>query len=248
MKKLLNESFTTADGDLEFDAYLPDDPIGSVICIHGGGWISGDKSEMRDVAAIFAHKGLAAFCPQYRLAPLHPYPAAVKDVRAFVKHLRENAEGFGVKPHKIAAFGNSAGGYLCAMSAVSPDPSSRPNVCADVCGLADLTRPQQQHPSIAWDFIGQYMRVPYDGNEEIWIAASPVYLVDAGTAPTIIFHGDQDDIVWPEQSKKLHEAFQINNVESRLHLLPNEGHSFTLPAFEEILDRSSQFFQEHFVK
>lgn len=248
MKRLLDETFATAGGDLEFDAYLPNDPIGSVICIHGGGWISGDKSEMCDVAAMFADRGFGAFCPQYRLAPLHPYPAAVEDIRAFVKFLRENAERFGVKPNKIATFGNSAGGYLSVMAAVSPDPSSRANVCADVCGLTDLTYPQRQHPPISWDFIGQYMRVPYEGNEEVWVAASPVYQVDSNAAPTIIFHGDEDDIVWPEQSKKLHEAFQINNVESQLHLLPGEGHSFTLRAFEEILDRSSEFFKEHFAK
>ncbi len=246
MKRIANNSFSSGERQLVYDAFIPPSPVGSVVCIHGGGWISGDKSDMCDVAMMLADQGFAAFCPQYSLAPLHSYPTAIEDIRAFISHLRTHAGDLGINPNRIATFGNSAGGYLSLSAAVSPEAAARANVCADVCGLTDLTQPQVQHPPISWDFIGQYMRVPYEGNEEIWIAASPLYQVDKNTAPTVIFHGDQDDIVPAEQSRKLHDALTLNGVPTALHVLPSEGHSFTLSAFELILDQSMNFFREHF--
>lgn len=246
MKRIVNDTYVRDKTALEFDAFIPDSPVGSVVCIHGGGWISGDKSEMCDVALMFADRGFAAFCPQYSLAPLHPYPEAIEDIRAFIAHLRRSASELGIDPDRIATFGNSAGGYLSLTAAVAKDLESRANVCADVCGLTDLTQPQAQHPPISWDFIGQYIGVPYEGNEDLWIAASPLYQVDKDTAPTIIFHGDKDDIVWPEQSKKLYDVLNLNGVDSELHLLEGEGHSFTIGAFDEILSRSAEFFLKRF--
>src|SRR5436190_24123355 len=72
-----------------------------IVFIHGGGWISGDRTDFRTVADVFVKQGYAAALIQYRLAPLHPFPAAVEDVQAFVRYARENAEELGIDPNRI---------------------------------------------------------------------------------------------------------------------------------------------------
>lgn len=239
--------------DLLYDLFMPatGSNVPAVICIHGGGWISGDRSEMHPVAQRFAENGFAAICAGYRLAPLHPYPAAIEDCQNLVVHLRQNASNLGILTNSIAAFGNSAGGFLAACLAVRDRPaefSSRVDAAVDICGLTDLTEPQKQHPDISWDFINQFMGVKYEADSAKWIEASPVYHVDELTAPMLIMHGDEDDIVWIEQSKKLFTALQQHGVPSRFEILSGEGHSFSIHAFERILNESYEFFRECFSK
>lgn len=251
MKEINDELFDDSTGvSLRYDALIPDAErdLPAVVCIHGGGWISGDKSDMHEVARSFAGRGFAAFCPQYRLAPLHTYPAAVEDCARFVKFLRNNAYRLGICPSKVGSFGNSAGGYLSTMLAVSEDAQTRVDAAVDVCGLADLTNPGEHHPPIAWDFIAQYIGEPYQGNEDLWIQASPLFRVRNDTAPLLIVHGAVDDVVYPAQSERLFHALQDHGVPAELIILPNEGHSFSYEAFMLILDKSEAFFKEHFSK
>lgn len=253
MKVLLDEIYIRESGrNLRYD-YLRSSEGGlspAVVCIHGGGWISGDKADTHPVAQFFAENGFAAFCPQYRLAPLHTYPAAVEDCQAFVAYLRANANDLQIHPEKIGAIGNSAGGYFAVMLAVRDafitGVHTRVNAAVDICGLTDLTHPNEKHPKISLDFISQYMGKPFEGNEELWLEASPLYHVDENASPLLIFHGMQDDVVLPEQSIRLHKALTSYGVKAELVIFENEWHSFSLETFEKILQRSLDFFSEVF--
>ncbi|MCH8274403.1 MAG: alpha/beta hydrolase [Armatimonadetes bacterium] len=257
MRVSLDEVFDNpGDAALRFDLFAPecDDAVPAVVLLHGGGWISGDKSDVHEIARAFAAEGFASFCPQFRLAPLHPYPAAVEDCHRFLLFLRKEAKRFGIHPQRIGSFGNSAGGHLSVSLAVretteetgSGRISSRVNAAVDVAGLMDLTHPTDRHPEIAWDFISQFMSVPFEGNEERWVEASPLFHVNEHSAPILIVHGGQDDVVWPEQSERLYEALRGGGVMTDFLLLEGEGHSFSLEAYQEILRRSVAFFRERF--
>lgn len=81
-----------------------------VVYLHGGGWSLGNLDSARPTAAALAqltpYKVLSV---GYRLAPEHPYPAALDDCRAAYGWLL----GQGYRPENIALFGDSAGGNLC---------------------------------------------------------------------------------------------------------------------------------------
>src|SRR5262249_59697942 len=64
-----------------------------------------------------AQGGLVAFSVNYRLAPAHPFPAAVEDVEAAVAWVRKHAKDYGVDPKRIGALGGSAGAHLVGMLA-----------------------------------------------------------------------------------------------------------------------------------
>ncbi|MER3414536.1 MAG: hypothetical protein C4341_10000 [Armatimonadota bacterium] len=174
-------------------------------------------------------------------APLYTYPAAVQDVRAAVRFLKERGNVLGIDPKRVAAFGNSAGGHLSALLALSPDPAERADASVNVSGLTDLTNPSEQHAEIAWDFMQQFLGVPYLGNEERWIEASPLHNIRPDVAPVANVHGTLDEVVNPSQSVRFHEALRKAGATSELLLLPGEGHSFTASGFEEVLNFADTF-------
>lgn len=244
MKVATDVVFASPDGvDLRLDLFLPgtQTPAPVVLCIHGGGWISGDKADCHIVASELIQRGYAAACPDYRLAPLYTYPAAVEDVRAALRFLRERGEELGIDPGRVAAFGNSAGGHLSAFLALSPEPAERADASVNVAGLTDLTNPSEQHAEIAWDFLQQFLGVPYVGNEERWIEASPLHNIHTDAAPVANIHGTLDEVVNPSQSVRFHEALRKAGATSELLLLPGEGHSFTASGFEEVLNFADNF-------
>lgn len=247
MVAIYDLKYPTPSGELLFDAFSPDllGPKPAVVLIHGGGWISGEKSMMEDVAVGLAAQGYAAFCPQYRLAPLHPFPAAVEDVQSFVAFLRGSSGELQIAQDKIASLGNSAGGHLAAMLGLTDVPvggiSTRVNAVVDICGISDLTQPHGNHFPIAMSFLEQFMGGPFEGRESLWRKASPIEYVDTNAAPFLIIHGDADDVVPVGQSDALAGKLFAAGVPVTLHKIPGEGHSFSYSGWEKIERLFSEF-------
>ncbi len=236
---------------LRYDFIRPasNTPSPLIVFIHGGGWISGDKADLGDVASSFVQKGYAAALIQYRLAPLHPFPAAIEDVQAFVRYAREHAGELGIDPKRIASLGSSAGGHLAAMAGVTDavvgGTSSRVNVVVDYCGLTDLRDYRDHHYPISWSFLEQFLPEPYEGNNEMQLLASPIALVTAASVPTFIAHSEQDDIVPISQSESFASALNSNKVPCRFLRVPGHGHGFTLEAWPSVEIATLEFLKEH---
>jgi acetyl esterase/lipase len=213
-----------------------------VILIHGGGWVEGDKSAMRDMANKFAKAGYVAISVGYRLAKddASRYPAQVDDVRRAVRWVRANANRLGVDPNRLGAFGPSAGGHLVAMLGTTDEPeqgvSSRVTCVVDCCGPSDFTDKSSPAlgPVIAHlvpNLFGKTRLQAPDAYKD----ASPVHHADARSAPTLIIHGTADDIVPIDQSRRLRDALQKAGVEVKLVEIPGEGHVFQKPGSGELL-------------
>ena len=103
-------------GDLPARLYMPRGTVGPsplLLFIHGGGWVYGDLESHDGVCRYLAeHAGIRVLAVHYRLAPEHPYPAALEDCYAAYAWLREHAGDVGADPQRIAVGGDSAGGNL----------------------------------------------------------------------------------------------------------------------------------------
>ena len=123
----LGVAYATDSPSQYLDLYVPNTEDGSeprlFVIIHGGGFIAGD-SQTRQAQLMYRYfrdHGYACATINYRLAQEEPFPGAVCDCKAAIRFLRAHAEEYGYDASSIAVFGESAGGYLAVMCAVTGD-------------------------------------------------------------------------------------------------------------------------------
>ena len=110
------------DGQLAGRFYEPvglatDSPL--LIFYHGGGWVSGDLDSHDNLCRFLAvEAGVRVLAVDYRLAPEHPFPAAVDDVMVAFSWAVSHAADLRIDPARIALGGDSAGGNLAAVTAL----------------------------------------------------------------------------------------------------------------------------------
>lgn len=249
LKVIVQEQYAAPEGfPLFLDIVHPETARAPVVVfIHGGGWISGDRSMYAEEAEWMAQNGFAAVTIDYRLAPLYPFPAAVLDCRAAIEYVRANAERLGVDPHRIAVFGNSAGGHLacmcglCTCEIAGSERFAPVNAVVDVCGLTDVRNPGETQFPISMSFVEQFLGGAYPGREETYALASPASHICTAACPFLIIHGADDDVVPVSQSRSLHDALVLGGNDSTYIELEGEGHSFSLRAWDAIREHSLRF-------
>jgi acetyl esterase/lipase len=242
-------SYATLSPPEKFDLYLPaarDRPAPLIIWIHGGAFSVGDKRSMPrryfgpppkpidrmgpyqiqvpDVAALTG-KGYAVVSLNYRLLrqPGDKFVAyalpAVQDGKAAVRFLRANAAKYGLDPEKFAVWGNSAGGFIAAMLAVT---GHQPTVFDDpALGNADVSSAVQAaviwYGAIESDSFPPEMRISH-------------YISEAKTIPPILIgNGDADSSVPVASAIRLNEELLKKGAKSSLTIVPGAGHED--PAF-----------------
>jgi acetyl esterase len=108
-------------GDVAATLYTPQGlstPAPMLVFYHGGGFVLGNR-ESHDITARFlaTRAGVRVLSVEYRLAPEHPFPAAVDDAISAYEYAQAKAEELGADPARIAVGGDSAGGNLAAVVA-----------------------------------------------------------------------------------------------------------------------------------
>jgi acetyl esterase len=231
---------------LMLDAYLPvgDGIRPGVMVIYGGGWILGSKQLSGPMAEMLAEQGYVAFAMNYRLAPQHPFPAAVDDVRASTAWVRDHATEFGLDPSRIGAIGGSAGGHLASMLATSGqgslDHGSRIAAAVSWAGPMDL------HPDLfgpdSQPYLDAFLDCFTQCEESKIVAASPISHVDPSDAPLFLANGDSDILVPADQPIRMSGALDAAHVPHQLVIVPNAGHDERL--LPPVVEPSLQFLRQ----
>lgn len=226
----------------------------TVVYFHGGGYVVGSARTGARLAAELARRGGGrALSVDYRLAPEHPYPAAVDDGLAVYASLLAD----GGDPRAIVVAGDSAGGGLAIATLLAARDRGLPQPAAAVIfsPWADITRSGASyrtkegsdalftHDAIGW-YAGQY--VP-DGDPSVPLA-SPVFASLAGLPPLLIQVGSHEVLL--DDSIRLAANAARDDVEVVLQVAPAAPHVYVnrfgqVPEADDALDEVARFIARH---
>jgi len=175
------------------------------VLLHGGGWTLGDLSTYEPLCRRLTRILRAdVLWVDYRLAPEHPFPAALDDAIAACRWLFANAAELGLDPEAIGVIGDSAGANLAAVAAVlNANGEFGAKFAAQVLiyPCLDLTRRHRSHVDLAKGFL--LTKALYDWYVGNYLAGhdvrdprvSPLLTPDlSGLAPTVVLHAGFDPL------------------------------------------------------
>jgi acetyl esterase/lipase len=246
--------------NLKLDIYRPSNQGTSlrpaVILIHGGAWMSFDKSTMHGMGEFLARAGYVGFAVDYRLfhGSENRWPAQLDDVQRAVRWVRANAAKYGVTSDHIGAFGHSAGAQLACLLGMEDTRdnsdsalakfSSRVQAVVDTSGPVDFTR---DHDADGDAFFTAFLGADFKQNPEAWRDASPVFHVDKKNAPFLIVHGTADESVGIAQAEELYDKLKSAGVPVKLLKL-DDGHMFSKPENRHRLAIETESFFDQYLR
>lgn len=190
--------FWKADGD---------GPRPLLVYIHGGGWLTGDKSQKGPAIQPFLDKGISFAAINYRLTPDHPLPAPVHDAARAIQFLRTRARNWNIDTKHIALTGPSAGACTAMWLLLhddladpkATDPAQREST--RVCAASVAVGQTSIDPKVIEDWLGpnvlKHPMIPlavgetdtdnvilrYEKYRDLYVEFSPINHVDSGDPP-----------------------------------------------------------------
>jgi acetyl esterase len=169
----------------------------AIVYFHGGGWVIGDLDTHDGAGRLLADvTGCVVVAVDYRLAPEHPFPAAVDDALAAYRWVQEHPGELGAQPGRVGVMGDSAGGNLAAVVArvTRDDDVPAPVAQCLVYPATDAHFDTRSHELFADGFFltradmewfrGHYLPDPADWDSPL---ASPLLEPDlSGVAPALV--------------------------------------------------------------
>ena len=218
---------------LVYDVITPDNANGAaIVFMVSGGWYSRwAPTETWAQAFGFGAELDAGFTviPVFHgSAPRYHVPDAYADVSRAIRHIKLNADQYGIDPNRIGVTGGSAGGHLSLMLGLDSDNGDATSRDEIMRGNNRVATVVAYFPPVDLRTIrGPSERFPaLDFAEELADSVSPILHVDSQDPPTLLIHGDADELVDISNSRDMFAELQRQGVESEFVTIPGGQHGF----------------------
>ena len=229
--------YESAFGDVSLDMYTPKNvchPLPILLWVHGGGYVSGDKSGIEPWAhELIARVDIAVVCINYNLAPQSRYPVPLYQICEAVDYLRRHEREFSLHTDGIFIGGDSAGAQIAAQFAslyFDSELRNRLKIPTDslktiagavlCCGFYDLRSARTARFPAIRTFIGTYIGKTHD----MFSSETDLFSrLNSGFCDTFVSCGTRDPFF--TQSKRLATVLEEKNIAAE-KFFPKEGHEF----------------------
>ncbi len=223
---------------LTFDVIQPKEPNGvGILFMVSGGWVStwfppqkiiDPKSpELLKLLREIVDHGYTLFVVRHGSSPQFKVPDAVADVRRAVRYIRLHADDFKIDPDRIGVCGGSAGGHLSLMLDTASDEGDKKakdkvdRTSDRVAAVVAYFPPVDLH-----EWVGDKRFPALDFDPKLAESVSPLLFVTKDDPPTLLIHGDKDNLVKLDNSERIEAAFKKAGVPTKLIVIHGAGHGF----------------------
>ncbi|WP_010254549.1 alpha/beta hydrolase [Treponema primitia] len=215
-----------------------------IIWLCGGAWTEMDRNVWTPELVWFAKKGFVIASVDYSVTARTRFPQQIVDIKEAIRFLRAHADKFRIDPNHFAVMGESAGGYLAALTGAA-------GTLREYDQGAYLDQSSAVQAAIPWYPATEISSFPI---ADILADALPpdmrkypdiTKLVTKDTPPYLLLHGTADSQVPLSQSEKLYDVLQAAGVEADLIILEGSEHAeatFVQPEVKEII---LEFLRKH---
>ena len=231
-KTTMNVSYGTSS-EQTMDIYLPANRTAIstkvIIMIHGGGWNSGDKSELTEYADSIRKRlpDYAVFNINYRLASgANLFPTQENDVKSVLQFIINNSAAYFIS-QKFVLLGVSAGAHLALLQGYKYASQIKPKAIVSFFGPTDLID-MYNHPAnplVPVAMVSVIGKTPLQ-DSLLYTNSSPINFVSNTSSPTILLQGGLDPLVSVNQAIMLKGKLDAAGVINQYVFYPTEGHGW----------------------
>jgi acetyl esterase/lipase len=221
---------------------LPAQPAPVLLFVPGGAWVHGSRIlQGYALMSRLAELGWVCLSIDYRVAPNHPWPQHMTDVKTAIAWARANVDKFGGNRNFVAIAGTSAGGHLAALAGLTAnDPEYQADLpegsdtsvdaVVGIYGRYDWEDRSTVERARFVDFLERVVvKRKIARHPEIFRNASPIARIHDNAPPFLVVHGGGDTVIPVQQARDFVEKLRnVSRCAVSYAELPGAGHAFDM--------------------
>ena len=237
---------------LTFDVFRPKENANGigVLFMVSGGWVSTWMEPKQSIPLFkpLLDRGYTVIAVRHGSSPRFLVPECVSDVQIALDYVSKHAADWSVDPKRLGVFGYSAGGHLSLMLGTLGGVKRGTEDIARVAAVVAVFPPTDLAPYVdpKSPLREQFPALKFEPSRAE--AFSPLMQVSADDAPTLLFHGDKDELVPLWHSEKIQKAFENVKVESKLVVIQGAAHGFNEEGNRRLAKEMGDWFDRHLLK
>ncbi len=235
---------------LTYDVITPKENAKGVglLFMVSGGWVSAWAPP--EQTSLFVRPlldaGYTVFAVRHGSSPRYVIPEIATDVKQALQHIHDHAADFHVDPQRLGVFGFSAGGHLSLLlgtqtNQAAAENSKSPKIAAVVAIFPPTDLKPYVEPSNPLRERFPALKFEQSRADEF----SPLAHVTSDDAPTLLVHGDKDELVPIWHSEKIVAAFETAKVPHELITIEGADHGFDAAGNKRMYEGMTRWFDQH---
>jgi len=196
--------------------------------VHGGGWLSGDKKQYREMASRLAKNELTVVLINYRLSPKVKFPSHIEDVASAIHWAESSIGTYNGNKENIYLMGHSAGGHLISLLLFDKSYLGKHEMIpSDIAGAITISGVFEIKPQEG-GATRKYLEMVFGDNETIWESATCKNHIDTETKnkvpPFLISWGKEEEKLIVDESQNIITEFNANEIKFQSFIFDGKNH------------------------